>query len=222
MAYTTTQARQEFDGWSERYDRDPLQRFLFQPSHRMLLGSLVPGDRRVLDVGCGTGQFAYQVRRIHPVAEVVGLDLSAGMLARGRERCQEPLARVRLVRGDSQRLPFRDDSFDVVTCAHSFHHYPDQARVVREMHRVLRPGGRLMILDGDRDRWWGRLLFDGLVVMLEGAVRHLSGTSFWKLFERCGFDHISQRRHGGPLPFLMTTGFARKPHVPEKGCEQAL
>ncbi len=55
------------------------------------------------------------------------------------------------MQGDSERLPFASGSFDIVTCANSFHHYPRQDRAVAEMRRVLRPGGRLMIIDGYRD-----------------------------------------------------------------------
>ena len=59
-----------------------------------------------------------------------------------------------------------------------FHHYPRQDVVAAEMHRVLRPGGRLYIIDGDRDRLWGRLVYDVVVVMMEGAVKHLSRAAF--------------------------------------------
>ena len=59
------------------------------------------------------------------------------------------------MQGDSERLPFATGTFDVVTCANSFHHYPHQDRAVAEMHRVLQPGGRLMLIDGYRDAPWG-------------------------------------------------------------------
>src|SRR5262249_7381833 len=126
-------------------------------------------------------------------------------------RCPEVGSRFHLVRGDSERLPFADDTFDVVTCTHSFHHYPQQERVVTEMYRVLRPGGRLLLIDGDRDGLWGRLIFDVFVVLMEGPGRHLPGAASGDLFGRAGFDDVSQRRRGGPLPFLLTTGRAVKP-----------
>jgi ubiquinone/menaquinone biosynthesis C-methylase UbiE len=114
------------------------------------------------------------------------------------------------VRGDSERLPFEDNAFDAITCTHSFHHYPHQQKVLGEMHRVLRPGGKLLIIDGDRDGLWGRLLFDVFVVMVEGPVTHLTGRAFRRLYTAAGFGHIMQQRRGGPLPFLLTVGEAVK------------
>jgi ubiquinone/menaquinone biosynthesis C-methylase UbiE len=210
MAYQISDARREFDRWSEHYDRDMLQRLFFQPSHEMLLDTLQSGEKRILDIGCGTGQFAARVLNRHPGAVVCGLDLSGPMLCQGRRRSERASGLLHLVRADSERLPFSDNSFDAVTCAHSFHHYPSQGRVLAEMHRVLRPDGRLMIIDGDRDRLWGRFLFDGLVVLMEGPVRHLSGRAFRRLYRQTGFTDVSQKRRRGPLPFLMTIGRAAK------------
>ncbi len=240
MGYHTQDARYEFNGWSRRYDRDPLQNLLFKPSHRLMVQNLERGEERLLDVGCGTSRvFAARVLKQFPHVQVVGIDLCKNMLRASRarfplgsgvffgpplmamERTQsyphgpkktpDPVAeRVHLVQGDSERLPFADDSFDLVTCSHSFHHYPNQARVVREMHRILRPGGRLMIIDGDRDRWWGRLIFDVIVVLMEGRVKHLTGQAMARLYQAAGFGDIVQFRRGGPLPFLLTIGRAVK------------
>jgi ubiquinone/menaquinone biosynthesis C-methylase UbiE len=209
MTYQTSEAREEFDRWSRRYDRSLVQKLLFKPAHRMMLDVLGPTCRTILDVGCGTGRFAARALRHLAGARVWGLDLSSGMLDRCQERCLQFDRRLQIVQGDSQRLPFADSTFDAVTCAHSFHHYPHQERVAREMHRVLRPGGRLVIVDGDRDRLWGRLVFNVIVVLMEGAVKHLTGDAFRELYVQTGFDEIQQRR-GGLLPFVLTVGRALK------------
>src|SRR5262249_59982154 len=129
---------------------------------------------------------------------------SDGMLRQGLPRWRAAGGRLHLVQGDSERLPFPDDAFDVVTCTHSFHHYPRQDQVVAEMYRVLRPGGRLLLIDGDRDRLWGRLVFDVIVVLMEGPVRHLAGEAFRELFPEVGFTEIGHPRPHRPLPFLLT------------------
>jgi ubiquinone/menaquinone biosynthesis C-methylase UbiE len=210
-AYQSVDARREFDSWSRRYDWDPLQFLFFRPAHRMVLEMLDATDERVLDVGCGTGVLEARIHERFPETQVWGLDLSEGMLSHAKKRCRAAGERIHLVRGDSERLPFADNAFDVVTCCHSFHHYPNAKGVLAEMHRVLRPGGRLLIVDGDRDGLWGRLIFDGLVVWVEGPVRHWSRAGVRDLYEEAGFNQIHHRRRGGPLPFLLTAGRAKKP-----------
>jgi ubiquinone/menaquinone biosynthesis C-methylase UbiE len=210
MSYETTRARDQFDLWSRWYDLDLLQLFFFHPTHRMLLEYLEPTDRQILDVGCGTGSFAARLLTARPEVHVWGVDLSAGMLRRSSRRAVTSSSQFQPVQADSERLPFADSRFDVVTCAHSFHHYPHQAAVLAEMHRVLRPGGRLLLVDGDRDRLWGRLLFEGLVVFLEGAVHHMKSRSLRQLFRETGFVGVEQHRRRGPLPFLLTIGRAVK------------
>jgi ubiquinone/menaquinone biosynthesis C-methylase UbiE len=133
------------------------------------------------------------------------------MLNQCQARCETSGGRLHLVQGDSERLPFQDNAFDVITCTHSFHHYPHQQKVVAEMHRVLRPGGRLLIIDGDRDGWWGWLVYDVVVVMMEGAVRHLSDHAFRDMYTSAGFGNLNQQRRGRFLPFLLTVGEAIKP-----------
>ncbi|HEV8061332.1 MAG TPA: class I SAM-dependent methyltransferase [Gemmataceae bacterium] len=210
MAYATAEAKREFDRWSRSYDKDPLQTIFFRPAHRMLLAALNPGENKILDIGCGTGSFAARLLESRPQASVCGLDLSAGMLTQCHRRLHAAEGRLQLVRGDSQRLPFADNTFDALTCSHSFHHYPRQDLVAAEMHRVLRPGGRLFIVDGDRDRLWGRLVYDVVVVAMEGAVKHLSRAAFRALYAHAGFVNVQQQRQRGLLPFMMTVGEAKK------------
>jgi ubiquinone/menaquinone biosynthesis C-methylase UbiE len=212
MSYDKAQASREFDRWSENYDRSVLQWLLFGPSHRALLdrmrSPLADRPSTVLDVGCGTGVFAALVRSAFPQATIWGVDLVAAMLSRGRECRPSPPGRVALVQGDSERLPFPAGAFDVVTCSNSFHHYPDQGRAVAEMHRVLKPGGRLLLIDGCRDGWWGWLIYDICVAGVEGEVLHASARRVRDLFERAGFVETAQRVHRGPAPFLITEGVA--------------
>lgn len=208
MTYDKQQATHEFIRWSESYDRSILQWLLFGPSHRALIRRIkaVAGDRevRVLDVGCGTGVFAERVRRALPSARVWGVDLVADMLAKGSQRWQRHADRVQPVQGDSERLPFAEGTFDFVTCANSFHHYPHQDRAVAEMHRVLRPGGRLMIIDGYRDAPWGWFIYDVCVAGVEGSVHHASARRYRELFALAGLRAVGQRVFRGPAPFLLT------------------
>ena len=218
MSYDKTQATHEFTRWSENYDRCILQTLLFGPSHKAIIGTIRGrfGDRplRVLDVGCGTGVFAARIREALPSARVWGVDLVAGMLSKGSERWSRHHEHVTPIQGDSERLPFASNSFDIVTCANSFHHYPRQDRAVSEMHRVLKPSGRLMLIDGYRDRPWGWFIYDVCVAQREGDVHHASARRFRDLFRAAGFSQVTQKVHRGFAPFLLSEAKADKASIP--------
>ena len=215
MGYDKHQASQEFARWSDSYDRCILQWLIFGPSHRVLIRRIreVVEDRpaKVLDVGCGTGLFASRLRAAVNHVAVFGVDLVPEMLAKGRPRWRRDPGHVFPIQGDSERLPFASATFDIVTCANSFHHYPHQDRAIAEMRRVLRPGGRLMVIDGYRDSLWGWLIFDVCVARVEGDVHHASARRFRDLMTQAGLQAIAQRPYHGLAPFLLTEGVAAEP-----------
>ena len=103
--------------------------------------------KRILDVACGTGDMALELRRRAPAARIVGLDFTHEMLAIAMGKTPRGRAAVRWVEGDGLRLPFEDASFDLVTIAFGLRNMEDLDAGLREMRRVLRPGGRLAILE---------------------------------------------------------------------------
>lgn len=113
------------------------------------------GRHRILDVGCGTGALAVAAAARWPDVEVDATDVSAGMLAvaaRTLAAAGEPGSRVRLVQAPADRLPFPDGTFDVATSAFVLQLVPSRPRALREIRRILRPGGRLAFvawLSGD-------------------------------------------------------------------------
>src|SRR5205809_2717138 len=100
------------------------------------------GDGAVLDVGCGTGEILARLAAKYPQASFVGVDLEEPHLARAAARCAAFGERVRFERGDAMALPFADDAFDLVVCRHLIQAVPDARRVLAEIRRVVRPGGR--------------------------------------------------------------------------------
>jgi ubiquinone/menaquinone biosynthesis C-methylase UbiE len=212
MKYHKAQAASEFTRWSESYDQSILQRLLFGPTHRAVLQRIRNrfGDRpfTALDVGCGTGNLAMHLRADFPHATVWGVDLVREMLTKGLHRWRAHSSEITPIQGDSERLPFASGAFDLVTCAHSFHHYPHQERALAEMHRVLKPGGRLLLIDGYRDQPWGWLIYDVCVAGVEGAVKHASAKQFRELVAAAGFRETVQKVHYGLAPFLITDAVA--------------
>ena len=132
-----------YDRFAPRYDTliTLAERLLFQGG-RVWAASRASG--KVLEVAIGTGRnlglFARDV-------QLTGVELSPGMLARAQERVAALGMKADLRRGDAQALDFPDDSFDTVVATLALCSIPDDRAAVREMARVLRPGGRLVLLE---------------------------------------------------------------------------
>jgi SAM-dependent methyltransferase len=167
-----------------------------------------PGDR-VLDLGCGGGRHAFEAFRRG--ADVVAVDLSAeempgvrGMLrAMGAEGEAPPGARGHAVQGDALRLPFPDASFSRVIASEVLEHVPDDAGAMREIARVLRPGG---LVAATVPRWWPErvcwALSEPYHQVEGGHVRIYSRRALARRLRRAGLDPIgSHHAHALHSPY---------------------
>jgi demethylmenaquinone methyltransferase/2-methoxy-6-polyprenyl-1,4-benzoquinol methylase len=181
---------------------------------------VVPGDE-VLDACCGTGDLALAAERAG--GRVTGLDFSERMLEHARRKSGS----VRWVRGDALALPFADGSFDAATVGFGIRNVDDLEAGLRELARVLRPGGRLGCLEITRPRGllkpFFRLWFDGLVPLagkvlpggaaytyLPASVRRFPGPDdLAELMRRAGFEDVRWRLLGGGIVALHTARTAK-------------
>ncbi|HTR52244.1 MAG TPA: bifunctional demethylmenaquinone methyltransferase/2-methoxy-6-polyprenyl-1,4-benzoquinol methylase UbiE [Kofleriaceae bacterium] len=141
-----------FDRIAPRYDfvNRVLSLGLDQRWRRRAIHALsLTGHPRVLDIATGTGDLAIEIARAHRDAVVIGIDPSPGMLAVARTKLeQRGLAeRVELVVGDACALPQASCSIDAATIAFGIRNVPDRPRALRELARVVRPGGRIAVLE---------------------------------------------------------------------------
>lgn len=116
-----------------------------------MLGEVRP--RRILDVATGTADLAIKALRLNP-EKIIGVDISEEMLRVGRKKVEArgEQSRIELLRGDSERLPFSDSQFDGALVAFGVRNFEDLDQGLAEMRRVLRPGGRLVVLEFSRPR----------------------------------------------------------------------
>jgi SAM-dependent methyltransferase len=146
------------------------------------------GDHRgetVLDYGCGPGNDVVGFLLYSGAAKVIGLDVSPTSIRLARERValhREVESRVQLVEisEGARRLPLEDGSVDHVNCQGVLHHVSDPERVLRELHRVLRPAGRAVVMVYNRDSIWFHVYTAYKRMILEGA---LAGKSIDEAFQ---------------------------------------
>lgn len=147
------------------------------------------GDRRadLLEVGCGTAHWLAALDGVAALA--VGVDPSAGMLARARSAAPRAL----LCRARAEALPLAATSVDRVLCVNAAHHFADLAAFVGEARRVLRPGGRLMVVGLDPhaggDRWW---IYDYFpAARAADLVRYPAAAALRELMAGAGFAGVT-------------------------------
>ena len=193
---------------------------LDQRWRRLTVRLVVAKGDRVLDACCGTGDLAIAARKAG--ADVVGLDFSGAMLERARRKDTS----VEWIQGDLLELPFEEAAFDAVTVGFGVRNVADLERGLSELRRVLKPGGRVGILEITKPRGplrlFYRLWFEVLIpaagkilpggkayTYLPASVRRFPGPdALTELMGRQGFADVAYRRLGGGIVALHT-GSAR-------------
>jgi SAM-dependent methyltransferase len=149
------------------YDDDPWERRLLGTEHRAWCCSQAIGN--TLEVAIGTG---LNLPHYPPEVRLTGVDLTPEMLERAQARAAELGRSADLCEGDAQDLPFANATFDTVVCTYAFCSIPDDLRAFEEMARVLRPGGRLILLDHTastlRPVYWIQRVWEALSSRLAG------------------------------------------------------
>ena len=207
-----------FDGIAPSYDRlnHLMSLGIDRRWRRRALREVVDGTpQQVLDVATGTGDLAVAAARAAaPGSLVTGADISEGMMAFVAEKAAKAGVgdRIRLVVGDGEALPFADASFDRVTCAFGIRNFEHKEQGLREFLRVLKPGGRAVILELSVPRnrvlrWFYDLYFMHVLPWVGGLI---SG-------DRAAYKYLPASVHAFPAPdifcgMLREAGFTRVRH----------
>lgn len=172
------------------------------------------GDARVLDLGCGAGHVSFQVAPL--VGDVVAYDLSAQMLAVvDKAAAERGLNNLRTVHGAAESLPFADGEFDFVFSRYSAHHWSDLAVALRDVRRVLKPGGVAAFIDVASP---GRPLLDTYLQSVEvlrdtSHVRDYSVSEWLQQISEAGLQVRSHTRQRLRLEFASWVERMRTPAV---------
>ena len=210
--------REMFNGIAPKYDllNHLLSMGIDRSWRRKAMRELERGRRDViLDIACGTGDFSIEALR-HGAGRVVGADISENMLAVAREKARAKGLEDRLDfrYGDSENLEFGDAVFDAVTVAFGVRNFEHLERGLSEMCRVLRPGGKVVILEFSTPerfpmkqlyRFYFRRILPRVGGMVSGdrsAYEYLpasvfafpQGERFLEILRRCGFRDVARRR----------------------------
>jgi demethylmenaquinone methyltransferase/2-methoxy-6-polyprenyl-1,4-benzoquinol methylase len=212
------QIEKMFDSISGRYDF--LNRFLSLGTdiywRKLMVNRLRKKQpKNILDIATGTADVAIAMRKISP-EQIIGLDLSEGMLEIGREKVKKKgLGHlIQLVKGDSENLPYQENTFEAVTVAFGVRNFENLLKGLSEMNRVMKPGGKVVILEFSRPRifpvkqlydfyfryfcpWWGKLISKD-----DSAYRYLyesvnafpEGNSFLEVAQKAGFKELKAER----------------------------
>ncbi len=183
----------KFNSWAKTYDNSSIYNFFLTHSNKAIV-RLLPQilEVSILDVGVGTGILIEQVLPKNKSANLFGIDISPEMVKKAKRKFKGK-SNVTIALGSASKLPHKDNSFEFVTCVNSFHHHADSIQSLKEMKRVLKPGGKVILSDGCLDGFFRHTVFkiessNGK----EGKVYRYTKGQTKDLFIQAGFINISQ------------------------------
>jgi demethylmenaquinone methyltransferase/2-methoxy-6-polyprenyl-1,4-benzoquinol methylase len=178
--------------------------------------------KQILDIATGTGDLALMMAKLNP-EKIIGLDISEGMLAVGKEKIAKVnlSKKIEMVVGDSEEMPFNDDTFDAITVSFGVRNFANLDKGIQEIARVLKPSGVLVILETSNPTKFpfkqGYKLYTNLFLPVIGklfskdkvAYSYLSesansfpfGTAFNNILQKNGFTHTEDK----PVTFGVAT-----------------
>jgi ubiquinone/menaquinone biosynthesis C-methylase UbiE len=183
---------EEFTKWAKNYD-NPITSFPFKRVNADIVRLLNSKENSsLLDVGSGSGILIEKLISLNKNMKLFGLDITPGMVKLAKNKFKNN-KNVEITLGSAGKIPYNDQTFDYVTCVYSFHHHPNQSLSIKEMARVLKPGGKLLVLDANIEgpiRKW----FSDLETKMnkEEGVHKVTKKEMFDLFSKSGLKDIKQ------------------------------
>jgi ubiquinone/menaquinone biosynthesis C-methylase UbiE len=177
-------SKNNFNKQAEIYDESSDGKFVAPMYGEIISRIISEKPKRLLDLGCGTGNVLKRLKEDKEIA-LSGLDLSENMIETAKKNVGE---RAELKVGDAEYIPWNDETFDVIVCNASFHHYPNPEKVLLEMKRVLKKNGTLIIGDPTCPIMIRQILNIFCKLSNNGDYRIYSKKEIEEMLLRCGFE----------------------------------
>ncbi len=189
--------QKKWDAWADTLDNENWRNEILRRAQGDVVSMLdLSGAISLLDVGCGTGwALGEAARRTGGKGDFWGVDMSPKMIEKAKENFAGK-ANFHFLQATADAIPLGDSLFDSIICTNSFHHYLHPEKALREMHRLLKPGGKVLILDPVADTLLIRL-FDVVARLIDRAhVKIYSTEEFKQLMNSAGFAYSGTRGTG--------------------------
>ena len=184
-------AAERFDSWANTYGEDRMSRWFAYYQHLALSKLPLDNGSWFLDVGCGPGVAVREAAKRIGDGKACGIDISPKMVEKAKKLAAEQ-PNVEYHVANSESIPYADDTFKSVICTCSFHHYERPVEALHEIRRVLRPGGKFVLVDSARDVYLPIWLQDRyrrhfershVTYYTTGEMRQLFADADWPLVE---------------------------------------
>jgi ubiquinone/menaquinone biosynthesis C-methylase UbiE len=183
--------KKEWDERANTYDdKNRRAEYLRDTQSKLLFSLGIKKNVHFLDIGCGTGYAMGEAAKLIDFkGQFYGIDLSTKMVEKAKRNFQGRNNFHFLV-ANAESIPLHDNYFDIIICTNSFHHYLHPDKALSEMHRLLKSGGRIYILDPTADNWIIKILDITMKLKEPEHVKFYSTSEFKRIFKSAGLKYV--------------------------------
>lgn len=200
--------KEKWDKWASSYDSNNWRNKYLRDAQSKLVSYLdVKDNVRFLDLGCGTGwAIGETAKLVGNKGEFYGIDLSEKMIEKAKSNYRDR-DNFHFIEASAESMPLNNNFFDIIICTNSFHHYLHPDKVLKEIYRLLKKGGKIYILDPTADSWIIKII-DKIIKLAEPEHVKLYSTKEFRLM----FEKAQLKYSIAPQTFQA----ASKVHIGEK------
>lgn len=202
-----------FDIFSAKYKNNIVNNYFKDKLNWMFKQVPSLSGKKVLDIGCGPGELVRVIKTVYEDCDITGLDISPEMIKYAEMKSISlNLYGIKYILGDSHSLPFQDNSFDYLFNTISFHHYENPEKAIKEMNRILKPGGTLYLLDSIKNPsiisfmpWYWDYKDSK-----QCYSKHLTSNQFYDIFTKSNFEKVTYKYYFNFFPAVHILCIANK------------